>query len=60
MGGIDFSVWKIYLRASYKPEHHETVYYQDINCSLKVPPAQENLVNEVKKVGVVIDRGLEL
>lgn len=60
MGGIDFSVWKIFLRALYKPICQESKYYQDINVTFKCCTHKETLVNEVKKVGVIIDRGQEM
>jgi hypothetical protein len=56
VGGIDFSVWKIFLEAL-KAETKSQVY-PDINVTFKV--SQKELVNEVKKVGVIIDRGLEM
>ena len=55
MGGIDFSVWKIYLKGLYKC-NDESKYYQDINVTFK-NISEGTLVNEVKKVGVIIDRG---
>jgi hypothetical protein len=59
VGGIDFSVWKIWLKALQKPPiGDKTVYYSDINIALKC--GMPYLVNEVKKVGVIIDRGLEM
>jgi hypothetical protein len=58
VGGIDFSVWKIYLRAKSKPTTEDTTTYDDINMSFKV--TSEPLVNEIKKIGVIIDRGMEL
>lgn len=59
VGGIDFSVWKLYLTALSRPDCViNGVYYSDINFTLKV--TDSDLVNEVKKVGVIIDRGQEL
>ena len=55
VGGIDFSVWKIYLKGLYKC-NDESKYYQDINVTFK-NISEGTLVNEVKKVGVIIDRG---
>jgi hypothetical protein len=59
VGGIDFSVWKIYLRALYKCGE-ESVDYPEINMALKVVNSGQQLVNEVKRVGVIIDRGQEM
>ena len=93
VGGIDFSVWKIHLKALHFPEVGNTaVLYPDLGLELKVIPLNtlakrsivnglhdvdedndeddetENdqfeigqrkqmvLTNEVKKVGVIIDR----
>jgi len=58
VGGIDFSVWKIYLKAKLNPPIKDTRTYNDINVSFQV--TSESLVNEVKKIGVIIDRGMEL
>ncbi len=59
VGGIDFSVWKIYLTAPKTPAcGNNSVCFTDINVRLSVK--DNNLVNEVKKVGVIIDRGQEL
>ena len=58
MGGTDFSVWKIYLRASFKPKILDTKKYSDINFCIK--NVNGSLVNEIKKSGVIIDRGQEL
>lgn len=59
VGGIDFSVWKIYLTAPNKPACQDTgVCFADINIRLSVRSSA--LVNEVKKVGVIIDRSQEL
>ena len=60
MGGIDFSVWKIYLKALWQPKTTKPVLYKDINMTLRVKPYKEPIVNEVKKVGVIIDRGTEV
>lgn len=59
VGGIDFSVWKIFLKALYRPLTTESKYYSDINVSFRNCP-KELMVNEVKKVGVIIDRGQEM
>ena len=58
VGGIDFSVWKIYLRAKRQPVTTEIRTYSDINVSFQV--TNKPLVNEVKKIGVIIDRGMEI
>jgi len=55
VGGTDFSVWKIYLRASLKPQISDTKKYSDINYCIK--NVNGPLVNEIKKTGVIIDRG---
>lgn len=60
VGGIDFSVWKIYLKALWTPKTLKKVTYKDINLSIRVLPYEKDLVNEVKKVGVIIDRDTEL
>lgn len=55
VGGIDFSVWKIYLTAPSNPACGDSgVCFKDISIRLSVK--DNNLVNEVKKVGVIIDR----
>jgi hypothetical protein len=54
VGGIDFSVWKIFLKALPLKEL-KTEYYKDL-C-LEITNSPNPLVNEVKKVGVIIDRG---
>lgn len=89
MGGIDFSVWKIHLKAKNFPEvGGQPVLYPDLGLEFKVIPLntlakrstiggledetdeemldeagqrrQMVLTNEVKKVGVIIDRGQRL
>ena len=60
VGGIDFSVWKIYLKALWSPKTLKKVTYKDINLTSRVLPFEKELVNEVKKVGVIIDRDTEL
>lgn len=92
VGGIDFSVWKIHLKALSSPAvNDKVVFYHDLNISFRVVPKdlisrpgdsdfdsfvvadgesddmlsitrnvkQKKLilVNEVKKLGVLIDRG---
>lgn len=93
VGGIDFSVWKIHLRALQNPAvGDQIVFYSDLNISLRVIPKhilslqdstydsfvlaessesdgllaitrntkqrkRITLTNEVKKLGVLIDRG---
>jgi len=59
VGGCDFSVWKIWLEALSKPvAGTESVHYADINMTFKISgPA---LVNEIKEIGVIIDRGQEM
>ena len=56
MGGIDFSVWKIYCTARNTTD--EPTFYSDLNVTFTV--TKERLVNEVKKMGVIIDRGMEM
>jgi len=56
VGGIDFSVWKIFCKALSNPKTLETVNYSDLNLKFKVVAKGQPLVNEVKKVGVIIDR----
>ena len=58
VGGIDFSVWKIYLRAKQNPSTTEVRAYSDINISFQV--TKDPLINEIKKIGVIIDRGMEI
>ena len=59
MGGCDFSVWKIWLEALSKPvAGTESVHYADINMTFKIN--EPTLVNEIKKIGVIIDRGQEM
>ena len=57
MGGIDFSVWKIKLCAI-EAQGSVTENYVDLN--LQITKTDKPLINEVKKVGVIIDRGQEL
>lgn len=52
-------MWKIYLRALYKCSE-DSVDYPDINIALRVVNSCPELVNEVKRVGVIIDRGQEM
>lgn len=58
VGGIDFSVWKIYLRACLYPKRQSSFTYEDANITLR--NTMKPLVNEIKKVGVLIDRGMEI
>lgn len=59
MGGCDFSVWKIWLRALSKPAAGTgSVHYANINMTFRISGFA--LVNEIKKIGVIIDRGLEM
>ena len=100
MGGIDFSVWKIHLKALAQPEVGDRIIvYPDLDLEFRVIPKNtlakphreealgrnENeisseeydkddnifidkrlfrekmwLTNEVKKVGVIIDRGAKM
>jgi hypothetical protein len=61
VGGIDFSVWKLQLKAkkvsSYK-------FYSDLNFGISVIDDSSNaklsICNEVKKCGLLIDRGSDL
>lgn len=51
-------MWKIYLSALNKSKIlNESKQYQDINVSFK--NSDQPLIIEVKKVGVIIDRGQE-
>lgn len=60
VGGIDFSVWKIFLKALKVDKLNNKVKtYPDINAEFRIV-TNEPLVNEVKKVGVIIDRGQEM
>lgn len=60
VGGIDFSVWKIFLKALKVDKLNGKVKnYPDINAEFRLV-INEPLVNEVKKVGVIIDRGQEM
>jgi hypothetical protein len=59
VGGIDFSVWKVYLKALDFGATNESVFYTELNTQIQVVN-EGPLVNEVKKSGVIIDRGLEL
>ena len=39
VGGVDFSVWKIHLRAKYYPEVGDTsINYTDLNLAFKIIP----------------------
>jgi len=59
VGGCDFSVWKIWLRALSKPAvGTRAVHYTDINMTFRI--SGYALVNEIKKIGVIIDRGQEM
>ena len=59
VGGIDFSVWKVYLKALDSGATNESVFYTELNTQIQIVN-EGPLVNEVKKSGVIIDRGLEL
>lgn len=54
-GGIDFCVWKIHLKVRKLPLA-VTQYYTDLNIEI-ASFRDEPLTNEVKKLGVIIDRG---
>ena len=60
VGGIDFSVWKILVKAQQRPlAADDPVFYPDLNLAMRVVK-EVPLINEVKKVGVIIDRGQRL
>ncbi len=60
VGGIDFSVWKIFLKGQKNEKfNNKSKYYKDIDAEFKIL-TNEPLVNEIKKVGVIIDRGVEM
>lgn len=48
-------MWKIYAVAKHPGEPE---FYPDLNVTITV--SKDELVNEVKKVGVIIDRGMEI
>lgn len=60
VGGLDFSVWKILLKARKNPSVKEQ-YYPEMNIGVKiVTESNECLCNEVKRVGSLIDSGRDI
>lgn len=56
VGGIDFSVWKLFLRVLDKPIiSNSPVTYADLSTRIKIV-MNGGLCNEVKRDGIMIDR----
>ena len=58
VGGIDFSVWKIHLRAKRNAQTFK--FYPELNMGIIVRKSNETLVNEVKRKGFLIDLGNDI
>jgi len=57
IGGIDFSVWKIQLKAK-RNCLEEVKYYEELRVEIKVAnERKQEITNEVKRTGFLIDRG---
>lgn len=54
-GGIDFSVWKIFLKALDKPAINEALFYRDLNTHISIVK-DGSVCNEIKRDGILIDR----
>lgn len=57
VGGIDFSVWKIQMKAR-SNSTDQVKFYPDLNMEIRVSAsAKDSISNEVKRAGFLIDRG---
>ncbi|CDW85380.1 UNKNOWN [Stylonychia lemnae] len=60
VGGIDFSVWKVQLRAKKNPLQ-EYKFYKDLNMGIRIEKDQSlSIINEIKRSGYLIDKGQDI
>lgn len=60
VGGIDFSVWKLQMKAK-KNCSREFKFYEELKIEVRVTKHGSDLItNEVKRSGFLIDRGARM